>query len=126
VVLFYQALWAQAGDSGAGAVLGGIAAAGVVLAVAAWMIFKYSVRLPLGPFFTVMLWLVLLIAFVFAGDGVAKLQEAGAVSANPVHFIALPLLGIHPTLETLAAQMTVVVVVVLSYWLMRVSRGRGN
>jgi high-affinity iron transporter len=119
VVLFYQALWAQAGETGQRAVLGGIAAAALVLGAAGWAIFKYSVRLPLAPFFTAMLWLVLLIAFIFAGQGVAALQEAGAISANPVNFVALPLLGIHPTVETLGAQIVVLAVVAISYWLMR-------
>jgi high-affinity iron transporter len=120
VILFYQALWAQAG-AGAGrtAVLAGVAAAAVILLIAGGLLLKYSVRLPLGPFFSAMLWFVLLIAFVFAGDGVAKLQEAGVVSANPVDFIALPLLGVHPTLETLGAQLAVVAAIAFSFWLTR-------
>ena len=53
-VLFYQALWVQAGDAGRGAFFGGAAAAVVALAAAGWGIFRYSVRLPLGPFFAAM------------------------------------------------------------------------
>jgi high-affinity iron transporter len=119
VVLFYQALWAQAGPNGTSALLGGIGAAIVVLALVGWALFRYSVRLPLAPFFSVMLWFVLLIAFVFAGDGVAKLQEAGVIGASQVPFASVPLLGIHPTLETLAAQLAVIVLVAISYFLMR-------
>ena len=115
IVLFYQALWAQSGAGGHTAVLGGIGVAAAVLAVAGWCIFKYSVRLPLGPFFRVMLWLVLLFAFAFAGDGVAKLQEAGTVSASPLPFPTIPVLGIHPTLETLSAQFAVIALVAASY-----------
>ena len=46
--------------------------------------FKYSLRLPLGPFFSVMSLLIALLAIVFAGQGVAALQEAGVVGASPV------------------------------------------
>jgi len=115
IVLFYQALWAQSGTGGHTAVLGGIGVAAAALAIAGWCIFKYSVRLPLGPFFRVMLWLVLLFAFAFAGDGVAKLQEAGTVSASPVPFLTIPVLGIHPTLQTLAAQFAVIALVAANY-----------
>ncbi len=119
VVLFYQALWAQSAGGGHSAVLAGVAASAVVLGALGWAIFRYSVRLPLGPFFRVMLGLVLLFAFVFAGDGIAKLQEAGTLRASSVRFIAVPVLGIHPTLETLAAQLAVVALIALSYWVLR-------
>jgi high-affinity iron transporter len=118
-ILFYQALWAQSDAGGHVAVLSGMATSVAALAIAGWSIFKYSVRLPLGPFFVAMLWLVLLFAFVLAGDGVAKLQEAGAVGANAVHFVAVPVLGIHPTVETLAAQIAVIALIALSYWATR-------
>jgi high-affinity iron transporter len=52
IVLFYQALWAQSGSGVHGAVLGGIGASVVILAIAGWGIFTYGVRLPLGPFST--------------------------------------------------------------------------
>ena len=104
VVLFYEALWSQAGGAGHSAIWGGIGCAALLLAIAGWGIFKYSVRLPLGPFFAVMSLLLALMAVVFAGQGLAALQEAGLVGTTPVSFFRLPMLGIHPTLETLGAQ----------------------
>ena len=112
VVLFYEALWAQAGDAGRGAVWGGIGGAAALLAAAGWGIFRYSLRLPLGPFFSSMSLLLALLAVVFAGQGVAALQEAGVVGASHVPFFTLPILGIHPTLETLGAQLLAAGVVV--------------
>jgi high-affinity iron transporter len=50
-VLFYQALFAQAGAGGPGPILAGMAAAAALLAVIAWLILKASVRLPLSQFF---------------------------------------------------------------------------
>ena len=104
IVLFYQALWAQAGADGRHALLGGIAAAAVLLAAIGWAIFKYSVRLPIGPFFAVMSVLLALMAVVFAGNGAAALQEAGVLGADPVEFVSVPALGVHPTLQTLTAR----------------------
>lgn len=119
VVLFYEALWVQAGDNGHQAVAGGIAAAAVLLAVTGWGIFKYSLRLPLGPFFSVMSLLLALMAVAFAGQGIAGLQEAGLVEMNTVNFITVPMLGIHPTIESLGAQVLALALVALGYWATR-------
>ena len=115
VVLFYQALWIQAGSGGQHAVLGGVAVATLLLALVGWGIFKYSLRLPLKPFFAAMTVLMVLLAVVFAGQGIAALQEAGAMGIRPVPFVTVPLLGVHPTMETLGAQLAVLVAVALGY-----------
>lgn len=55
--------------------------------------------------------ILFILAVVFAGHGVAALQEAGWF---PVDLVAMPsfqLLGIYPTLESLGAQLLVVVLV---------------
>jgi high-affinity iron transporter len=121
IVLFYEALWAQAGGAGRGPLLAGIVAAAVLLAVIGWAIFRYSVRLPIGPFFAAMSVLLALLAVVFAGNGVAALQEAGVVAVDPIAFVSAPMLGVHPTLETVAAQAITLAVVLASFYL--ASRG---
>jgi high-affinity iron transporter len=68
------------------------------------VILRYSVRLPIGPFFTATSALLVLMAVVFVGHGVAALQEAGVVHFTPAHFVAVPLLGIHPSVQGLASQ----------------------
>jgi high-affinity iron transporter len=45
------------------------------------------------------------LAVVFAGKGVAALQEAGYVPVNPVNFPRIDLLGIYPNLQGLALQL---------------------
>jgi high-affinity iron transporter len=107
-VLFYQALWVQAGENGSNALLGGLVAAAAALAAIGWGLFRYSLRLPLGPFFTVMSWLMCVLAVVLAGKGVAALQEAGVIGASLVGIPSLPVLGIFPTVQTLAAQGAVI------------------
>ena len=111
VVLFYEALWVQAGEAGHSAVLAGVGAAALLLAATGWGIFKYSLKLPLGPFFSAMSLLMALLAVIFAGQGIAALQEAGAVSASQIPFFTLRILGIHPTLESLGAQVLAAAIV---------------
>ncbi|MCB5184739.1 cytochrome c/FTR1 family iron permease [Methylobacillus gramineus] len=104
VILFYEALWAQTGSNGQTAVIAGIVTAAVLLAILTWVILKYSVRLPLGKFFAATAGLLALLAVIFAGNGIAALQEAGVLTADRINFITVPLLGIFPTIQTLAAQ----------------------
>jgi high-affinity iron transporter len=119
IVLFYQALWVQAGEPGRHAVLAGIVVAALLLALLAWTILKYSVRLPIGPFFAVTAWLLALLAVVFAGHGVAALQEAGALDASPLGSLSIPFLGVHPTLQGLGAQVAALALVLIGVWLAR-------
>lgn len=116
IVLFYQALWAQVGEAGRHAVLGGIAAAAVLLAAIGFAILRYSVRLPVGPFFAATSGLLALMAVVFAGNGIAALQEAGVVGASAVNFVSVPLLGVHPSLQGLVAQALVLALVAGGLW----------
>jgi len=119
--LFYQALWAQAGESGRQAFFGGIGAAVALLAAIAWAIFRYGVRLPLGPFFTITSILLCALAVVLAGKGIAALQEAGAVPADSIAFIRVPELGIFPTSQTLVAQGLVLVAAAVLLWYSRLA-----
>ena len=117
VILFYETLWAQAGEAQRPAVLAGIAAAAVLLAVLGGLILKYSARLPIGLFFSATSWLLVVMAVVFVGHGVAALQEAGLLTSTPVDFVAMPMLGVHPNWQGLAAQfgmlaLTLVVVLI--------------
>jgi len=123
IILFYQALWAQVGPDGRGAFAGGIAAAAALLAGIGWAILKYSVRLPIAPFFAVMSALLVGMAFVFVGHGVAALQEAGAMDATAVRFVELPLLGLHATAQGLAWQgLTLACIVFALLWRRRQAR----
>ena len=116
-VLFYQAL-AASGGPGAGtwAPLGaGIGAGGAVLAVVYVAIHRFGVRLPLKPLFAVTGALLYYMAFVFAGKGIAELQEGGAVSLTPLEWAPrVPMMGVYPTVESLAAQGVLVVLALLA------------
>jgi high-affinity iron transporter len=119
IVLFYQALWAQAGAGGHGAVLGGAAAATLALALVGFAILKYSARLPIGSFFGATSALIALLAVVFTGHGVAALQEAGVFGVTGFAFDPVPLLGIYPSAEALGAQLLAVVLVAIAFFAAR-------
>jgi len=116
VILFYQALWAQAGPAGHNSVLGGLAAGAALLAILGWAILRFGVRLPIGPFFTATSALLVLMAVVFVGHGVAALQEAGVIAATHAGNVSIPLLGVHATAQGLAAQ-GLVAAGILVFWL---------
>ena len=107
-VLFYQALWVQAGAAGQGFILSGMLSAAAVLGVLAWLILRYSARLPLRQFFAVTGLFMFLLAVIFAGHGVAALQEAGHLPLNPLNLPSFELLGIYPNIEGLLLQVTMV------------------
>jgi high-affinity iron transporter len=66
---------------------------------------RFGLRLPLRPFFAVTSAFLYYMALVFAGAGIAELQEGGFVSLTPVGGVPrVPALGLHPTVETLTAQ----------------------
>ncbi|CAM5271015.1 FTR1 family protein [Rhodanobacter lindaniclasticus] len=119
IVLFYQTLWVQVGSEGQHYVIAGMLTAALLLALVAWLILKYSVRLPIGPFFTATSALLALLAVVFAGNGIAALQEAGVVGADTVSFVSIPLLGIHPTVQGLLAQALALALTAGGVWLAR-------
>ncbi len=96
-VLFYQALWIEAGPSGHVAVAGGFAAAAAGLVLLAWLILKMGLRLPVGWFFGVGSALMALLAVVLAGKGIAALQHAGRLPVEPLDLPSIPSLGVYPT-----------------------------
>ena len=110
-VLFYKALFISAGPGAAAApVLAGMLA-GFILLVGVYVAMnRFGVRLPLKPFFAVTSAFLYYMALVFAGSGIAELQEGGFVSLTPLAGVPrVPAIGLHPTVETLTAQGLLVV-----------------
>jgi high-affinity iron transporter len=115
-ILFYQALAAQSGPEGHGSLVAGVAVGALLLGVLTWAILRWSAQIPLGLFFGASAILMAVLAVIFTGQGVAALQEAGWVHVNAVTFLRIPILGIFPTLQTLAAQAAVAFVIVGALW----------
>ena len=106
-VLFYKALFVEGGALSDTflPVTAGIAVGGVALAVVYLAINRWGVRLPLKPFFGITSAFLYYMAFVFAGKGVAELQDGGVLPNTILlgwpRFAAL---GIYPTVESMLAQ----------------------
>ena len=114
-VLFYQALWSQAGSGSGGYIVTGLLLGAITLMALSWAIFHYGVRLPIGAFFTASSILLALLAVVFVGHGVAALQEADWLPANLIAFPRVPVLGIYPTVQSLAAQAVMLLIILIGF-----------
>lgn len=115
VILFSETLWLQAGPAGHGMVLAGAASALLLLFGLGWVILRSSRRLPLATFFSINAALLCILAVVFAGHGVAALQEAGVLDLHRVAFFDFAWLGIHADAYSLGAQVLVLGVVATLY-----------
>lgn len=126
VVLFYQALWLQ-NENSHQAVLWGFVAGLATLVAATFGILKLGLKVPLKYFFGATGTLLYIVAFVFAGNGIKELQAAGWVPTTPLNFpLQAPLLGIHPTVESLAAQgIMLSAFIITSIWMVRERRKAG-
>lgn len=112
-IIFFAALGAQ----GEGfAMAGGIAVAAALLALIAWAMLRFGRRLPIARFFAYSAALIAVLAVVLAGKGFAALQEAGLIGVTPLDgFPRSPILGVYPTLETLAAQAAMVLLLAIGF-----------
>ncbi len=123
-VLFYVALWSQGNHA---AVIGGAATAALALAAIAWLMLRFSRKLPFGKFFSISAILMSVLAVVLAGKGVAALQEAGWLSLTLVKAPRIELLGMYPTLQGLVAQLLVLAALVAGFaWNGRNARVRAG
>ena len=101
-ILFYAALW---NPQNSGTIFAGALSALAVLAVLAWMMLRYSRKLPITQFFRYSAVLIAVLAVVLAGKGIGALQEAGILSITLLEGIPrIDLIGFYPAVEPIAAQ----------------------
>lgn len=102
-VLFYRALLSST-PSGA-AVLGGFVVGCVGLVVLFLLVRLLAMQIPLKPFFGVTGVMLYAMGFIFAGQGIHELQEAGWLPMTILESAPrMPSIGLYPTRETLALQ----------------------
>ncbi|MBN8868159.1 MAG: FTR1 family protein [Solirubrobacterales bacterium] len=116
-VLFLQALQLS---SGVGVVAAGVALGLAGTAVVGFLTFKAERKLPYKKMLIVTGVLIALVLFTMVGNTVRTLQGVGWFPIHPID-VDIPLwmgtwLGIHPSVETLLAQVVAVVFVIGSYW----------
>ncbi len=118
-VLFYEALWIEAGVGARVALLGGLTTGIVLLGIIAFALLKYSVKVPLRAFFASTAVLICALAIVMAGEGIRALQEAGTVASTAVAIPTISWLGLFPTLQGLLVQLATTALVVIGFALAR-------
>ncbi len=116
-VLFLQALQLS---SGVGVVAAGVAFGLAGTAIVGFLTFKAERKLPYKKMLIVTGVLIALVLFTMVGNTVRTLQGVGWFPIHPID-VEIPLwmgtwLGIHPSVETLAAQFLALIFVVGSYW----------
>jgi len=103
--LFYQALFNEGAHVAVPITLG-IVAGFAALAVIFTLFYRYGVRIPLRPFFSVTSVLLYYMAFVFVGKGVRELQEGNAMPISVIPGLpTIDALGLYPTWQTVFAQL---------------------
>ncbi|HKA89270.1 MAG TPA: FTR1 family protein [Haliangiales bacterium] len=112
VVLFLRAIILDASASG-WAVAAGVGAGMLVLVGIVWLLMRLGRRLKTGPLLATMGTLLCVLAFVLAGKGIRSLQEAGAVGITPIPAPRIDWLGVFPTLQSVGAQLIVLVAFVV-------------
>jgi high-affinity iron transporter len=121
-ILFYKALFSSAA-AGPMPVLAGMAVGVVGLVIVYVAINRLGMRVAMKPFFAVTGAMLYYMAFVFAGKGVAELQEAQLVALTVVDGAPrIPVLGVYPTVESLVVQGLLVVLAIVALVWVAVSR----
>jgi len=115
-IVFFQALLGGATETvERHAVLVGLVAGAVALAIIFMVLRKAAFRIPLGSFFTATSVLLYAMAVVFVGQGIASFQESGVLRATFVDYVpTIQVLGLFPTVQTLAAQAGMLALAVLA------------
>ncbi|MEO8561106.1 MAG: cytochrome c/FTR1 family iron permease [bacterium] len=107
--LFYQALFNE-GPNVAFPLTMGILAGFAALAVIFTLFYRFGVRIPLRPFFSVTSALLYFMAFVFTGKGVRELQEGNALPLTAIPgFPHSEFFGIYPSWQGVLAQLTLLI-----------------
>jgi high-affinity iron transporter len=121
-ILFYKALLLSGGTGHAGPVVLGVALGAAALVGLYVGIMRLGMRIPMKLFFAVTGVLLYYMAFVFAGKGVAELQEGrvlGTTVIPALEWLRVPFLGIYPTVQSLVLQGLLVLLAIVAMVVMR-------
>lgn len=117
-ILFLQAIGLETQSNDQSSIGFGVLAAFALIGLLAFIFLKFSKKIPVKQLFRYSSWLITLLAVILMGKGIHALQEAGwlSVSGFPVS-LKIDWLGIYPTTETLAAQLILLGLLLLMYYL---------
>ncbi len=112
--LFYQALFNEGAHVALPITLG-IVVGFAALAVIFTLFYRFGVKIPLRPFFTVTSVLLYYMALVFIGKGVRELQEGNVIPISTINGLpTIDALGFYPTWQTMLAQLLLIVLFVFA------------
>ncbi len=104
-VLFYQSLLTQTVDAQFSYVAGGFFLGTIILFTLAWVLIKYSIKLPIARFFATTTYLLLALSFVLMGKAVSALQEAAFIDISPLPVsFSIEWIGVNSTWQGLLSQ----------------------
>ena len=112
-VLFLSAINIESSGKQENAIILGVVIAFVIVISMAWVVLRFSARLPIPRLFKISSIVMGALAVILAGKGIHSFQETGFVSIHG--YGSLPrveLLGVFPTLETMGAQFVILLVVI--------------
>lgn len=109
-IVFFQALTAGATETAERhAVAAGIVVAAGGLAITLLMLNRAAERIPFAKFFYATSILLYGLAVVFIGQGIASFQEAEVIRATFVDYVpTIPMLGLYPTVQSIGAQLALI------------------
>jgi high-affinity iron transporter len=111
VVLFLRAIWLDLDPSGQNVAGLGVLSSIAILMGLSYFAIQESRKLPVGKLFEICSWTMIALAFILAGKGIHSLQEAGMVGVTDLPLqIRADLIGFFPSVQTLLAQIIVVIV----------------
>jgi high-affinity iron transporter len=118
--LFYQALFNE-GPNVALPLSLGIAAGFGALAIIFILFYRFGVKIPLRPFFSVTSVLLYYMAFVFMGKGIRELQEGNLIPLSAIRgFPHVEWMGLYPSWQGVLAQLTLLLLfgfaVLKTFW----------
>jgi high-affinity iron transporter len=112
--LFYQALFNE-GPHVVMPLTLGIAAGFVALAVIFTGFYRFGVKIPLRPFFSITSVLLYYMAFVFMGKGIKELQEGNLIPLSAIRgFPSVEWLGLYPSWQGVSAQIALLVLLLFA------------
>lgn len=116
VILFLQAINLGSKPENKSAIGLGVLAAIGCIALMVFLYLKYSKRIPVRQLFQYSSWIIILLAIILMGKGFHSLQESGWISVTGFTWLfRIDWLGIYPTLETILSQITLVIVIFITY-----------
>ena len=118
VILFLQAIKLEAGLQNQSAIGFGTFSAFIAIGIIAYVFLKYTKKVPIKQIFLYSSYLIVLLALILMGKGFHSLQESGWISVTYLpSMFRVEWLGIYPTVQTLAAQVALIAIVVLTYFI---------